>query len=111
MIQNTLFAKYLSEREGKRIIEDERGFIVYKVQGEECFIAELFVDESARGGSAFTDLLRHLSAEAKSEGCKVLTGNISLGAPGAMRVLAASLKRGFRVGAAEGGVLLMIKEV
>lgn len=111
MIQNTLFAKYLSEREGKQIIEDERGFIVYKIVGEECYLAEGFVSEEARGSSAASDLFRHLLAAAQAEGCKAITANIHLIDPGAMRTLAAALKRGFRVASANNNVLLIIREV
>jgi L-amino acid N-acyltransferase YncA len=111
MIQNTLFAKYLSEREGKRIIEDERGFIIYKIQGEECFLAEGFIQVESRGSSAASDLLRNLIATAKAEGCKTVTATIYLSDPGAMRTLAAALKRGFRVYSANHDVLLIAKEI
>lgn len=111
MIQNTLFANYISEREGKRIIEDERGFLIYKIQGDECYLAEGFVREDARGGSAFSDLLRHVYATAQSEGCKVVTANIHLADKGAMRTLKAVLNRGFRVASASSDVLLIVKEI
>lgn len=111
MIQNTLIAKYLKEREDKRIIEDERGFIIYKIQGEECFIAEAFVDESARGTSAGMDLIRHLCAEAKAEGCKAISGTVWVNANGSMRALRAGLKMGFKIVAANNDALLLVMEV
>jgi hypothetical protein len=111
VIQNTLFYDYINEREGKRIIEDERGFLVFKVINEECFIAEGYVREAERGSSAFSDLLRHLFVTAQSDGCKVVTATIHLADVGAMRTLKAVLKRGFRVCSANNDVLLIMKEV
>lgn len=111
MIQNTLFYKYISEREGKRIIEDERGFIVYKINGADCFIAEAFVDESARGTSAGMDLVRHLKAEAQAEGCKTISGTVWVNAKGSMRALRSGLKMGFKIVAAENDALLLVMEV
>lgn len=111
MIQDTLIAKYISEREGKRIIEDERGFIIYQINGDDCFLAEMFVQDQDRGGGAASDLLRHLYAAAQAEGCKAITATIYLADHGAMRTLSAALKRGFRVASANNNVLLILKEL
>jgi hypothetical protein len=48
MIKNTLYAKYILEREGLEILEDEFSFITYKIAGPECFIANMFIDQEKR---------------------------------------------------------------
>lgn len=111
MIQNTLFFEYIRDREKKQIIEDENGFLIYKINGDECFLAEAFVSERSRGSSTLSDLLRHLFASAKAEGCKSVCAMIDLADGGAMRTLSAALKRGFKVVVANNNVLLISKEV
>lgn len=109
MIADTLYAKYMKEREGASIIENEHGFIVYKVVGSECFIIEMFVDQSARKSGVARALVERLACENME--CTVVTGNIWLKKPGADTVLKASLACGFKVISASGDVLLIAKDL
>lgn len=111
MIKNTLYAKYISEREGAEILEDESSFITYKINGEECFIKNMYIDPLVRGNGHSRKIIEKLSAVAKSFGCTFLSGTIDLQAPGASRVQAAAISVGFNVVKAHNDILMIKKNL
>ncbi len=38
MIKDTLYAKYISQRAGHEILENEHGFVIYKINGESVLL-------------------------------------------------------------------------
>ncbi|NJM09340.1 MAG: hypothetical protein HC883_00110 [Bdellovibrionaceae bacterium] len=109
MISNTLYAKYILEREGLRIIENESAFLTYKITDRECFIANMFVDWSKRNAGNGRALIEELMKVA--EDCDVITANIWMWDPNANKTLQAALATGFVVAHAADGVLLISKKL
>lgn len=109
MLKDSLFAKYLKDRQGIEVLESEFGFITYKLNGEECFIVDMGVDEKFRLQGHGLKLLNQLEKIADENGAKVITGNIHLWDVNASNTLIAALKQGFKVVRAESNILLISK--
>ena len=108
-IADTLYAKYIAERESAKILENEHGFIIYKLVGEECFIMEMQVEQSIRKQGHGRSLVQQLEETEKE--CRFITANIWLKKPGAMVVLMGALKCGFKVTRGSDEVLLIVKDL
>jgi hypothetical protein len=108
---DSLYAQYLRERQGVESIWNQNGFIAYKCAGDECFIAELFVEPEARRSGACRELVERVMSVARASGRKVLTGNIHIKDPGHDQTLQAAYALGFKVIGAESGILFISKNV
>lgn len=111
MLNDTLYAKYIEERAGGKIIEDDRGFIAYRINGPECFIMEMYIAEDYRKGGAGREFIDKLSSIAKEHGCTHITGNVFLDLKGASNTLIAALMVGFRVAEGSKDAVLIVKEI
>lgn len=111
MIKDTLYAKYIKQRDDREMLEDENAFVIYKIVGEECFIVDMFVEKDSRGSSKFKSLLDSLSNIASENKCKVISANIHLIDVGATHAFRSALQFGFKLARAENGILLIVKEL
>jgi GNAT superfamily N-acetyltransferase len=111
MIKDTLYAKYIKEREDLEVLENESGFITYKISGKECFIANMYVEADQQRKGRGHILIMVLEKLAKNHGCEFLSANIHLKDHGASKTLIAALLVGFEVKAADLGVLVIIKDI
>lgn len=107
MIKDTLYAKYILEREDRHVVENEAGFVTYRVAGEECFIVDMYIDPTSRRKGLSRNLVETLIQETR---CKVITANIWLNDKNANNTLKAALAIGFTVEQAENGCLLIAKK-
>lgn len=110
-ISETLYAKYHAERTGGSLLENEHGFIAYRIAGHECFIVDMFIAPEKRRTPLFKKMMGELEIFAKSSGGTLLTANIFLNDPGASNTLIAALKSGFKVTGTGNGVLLITKDI
>jgi len=106
-----MYFDYLKEREGKEHFETERGFMVYKLAGEECHLAEIYLKPEHRASGEFESMIVGLASMARSNGCKVISANVDLSDKGASRNVAAGLKVGFRIINAHNNIILLVKEL
>jgi GNAT superfamily N-acetyltransferase len=111
LIRNTLFAKYLKEKDGIETLENEFGFIGYKITGEECYITQMFTEPSVRGSGKGRELLSALEHLSKSAGCKFIATNIWYADAGASNTMGASLKAGFKLRFGDARGILITKEI
>ncbi len=111
LIKETLFYKYVSERKGLSIIEDEEFFILYKIANEKVLIEEMCVDFSKRANGKGKSAISQLSDIAKQNNCKEILGEIHLFDQGANNTLTAALLTGFQVIDAHNGTMLISKKV
>lgn len=108
MIKDTLYGKYLAKVQNVQFLEDEQGFIFYKITKEECFIMEMGIDDAYIGTKKFKLLLDELTEIAKQKECTFISANIHVANPGANHSLRSALHYGFKLNRAENGVLLII---
>jgi hypothetical protein len=111
MIQDSFYADYILEREGSKILENDSGFVTYKINKEECFIVDFFIAKSFRKTGAARTLLTMLEKIAVANQCEILTANIYLNARGSEITLPAAIATGFKVVRSEHNVLLISKEL
>lgn len=73
----SLFAEYIKETQGRECIESEIGFLSYVINGEECYIEDIYVKPAYRVTGAGSGLADIVKAKAKAQGCKVLIGTVN----------------------------------
>jgi len=101
----------MKERQNADLIQNQKGFVFYRIHSDECYIVEMFIDEPYRGGPAFKELIETLELIAKDCQCKYMSANIYLNDPGCNRSLSAALKVGFKLHQANNNILLIVKEI
>lgn len=111
MIKDTLYAKYIKERDQVEILENESGFLFYKIIGKDCLIVDLFIDPELRNLGECRKLIEELVALAKSANCESLFGNIQINDHGASRTMKAALALGFEILSANIQLITIIKKI
>lgn len=111
MIKDTLYAKYISQRAGYEILENEHGFVIYKINGEECFIVDMFVDTNSRKKYYASEFTNELVKIAKSKGCKLITANIHLWDVNYQVTLIVAFKNDFNIVKASNDILLIARKL
>jgi GNAT superfamily N-acetyltransferase len=98
-------ASYFLEREGFDSIVVDGGFATYRVNGDECYIRDIWCHPENRNRGIATAMADVIATKARSFGCKYLTGSVDTtkGDPTAStKVL---LAYGFKIfSAVQGGV-------
>lgn len=108
---SSLYARYIKEREGKSIIENEDSFVSYKINGPEVYLSDIFISEESRTLSRFRALINQVAEIGKANECDIITANIHLADPNANKTLKVSMHVGFKVKDANGGILLLVKKI
>lgn len=108
MIKDSLYGKYALDRNGTTFIEDDRGFVSYRINGDECYLADMYVDHPFRRSKKFSELLEKLVDVAEEHQCKFISANIYVSDPGAKISLRSALHFGFEPIKAECGIVVLI---
>lgn len=107
----SLYAKYIQEREGKEIIESGIGFMSFKIQGEECYIADVYIEPEFRKSGIATELCDKIAKVAKERGCKYLSGTVTPSLKGATVSLISQLNYGFKLHSCVDDFIILKKEL
>lgn len=102
-----LYADYILERQGLKLINKEICFASYRVVGDELFISEFFVQKEYRKSGVGRSLLKEILEVSLNEKCAVVTANIHVKDPNHNETLMAVLACGFKVVAAQNDVILI----
>lgn len=92
MIKGTLYEQYIRERDGLEITETEDAFIIFKINGQECFIQDC---KSIKAG-AFRKVFEDLIYIAKVHKCEFISGIIRMFDKRHDETLAIALHMGFK---------------
>lgn len=111
MIKETLYAKYILERQESHILENELGFITYKINGKECFIVDMYVDVNSRAVGKGKSLVYELESIALESSCEFISANIHLWDKGASNTLLSAINVGFEVIQADKNIISIIKKI
>lgn len=90
-------AAYLKERQGLDSIVRDEGFAAYKINGDECYIQDIFVFPDYRKTGVASELADEIARIAISRGCKFLTGSVDTTANGAHASVLVLLAYGFKI--------------
>jgi len=108
---DSLYAKYIFDREGLDSLWGPDWFVIYKINGEECFLVDMCVSESERSRGIGHSAIDSLKRVALDHDCSIITANIHLWDKQAMDTLTKSLKVGFSIVSANNDVLLISMKI
>lgn len=110
-MDKSLFGQYIEEREGRSILENENGFFTYIINGEECYIEDIFIKKTARRSGLATEMASELERIAKENYCKYLTGTCVPSLNGATESIKGMFSFGFKVHSCSQDKIILIKEL
>jgi hypothetical protein len=114
LIKDTLYAKYILEREEMNILEDEYCFVTYRILGQSLYVKDAHIEESKRGGFTYKRFLNELIEIAKAQDCRAIMTTVYLWDKNKDYNLQCNLKAGFKVvsvGLEEGGFITLAKNI
>lgn len=106
-----LWASYFKEREGFETISTDLAVATYKINGEECYIKDIFVHPDFRQSKEGTVLADKITAIAKERGCLFLTGSIVPSLNGSTVSMLGMIKYGFKLKEAHNDFIILVKEI
>jgi ribosomal protein S18 acetylase RimI-like enzyme len=106
-----MYLDYLKEREDKDSICSVKGFVVYKIHGENCHIYEAYTAAIYRLEHVATELVDKVCKIAAMNGCKTLTACVVPSLNGANESLRAQLQYGFKVTQAVNDCIILTKDI
>lgn len=105
------YGQYIEEREGLDILENEHGFFTYLIKGEECYIKDIYIAKEFRRAGVATEFAEKITAIAKENGCKFLSGTCVPSTNGSTESLKAMFSYGFKVHSSSNDLIILIKEL
>lgn len=107
----TLYARYIAEREGFSIIENEHGFATFVIGEDSIYLRDLYVIPDKRRSNVATSLVDEVADVGRTYKCKLLTGSVSVRSHTATENLTAVLAYGMRVRGIQGDLITFEKEL
>lgn len=107
----SLWADYAHERLSAETIEEDYGFITYRMLDNECYIEELYIIPPFRKSHLGTDLANRVRDEAKEHGVNLLTASTLLGTNCTESSVQAILGYGFKIIGASSDRIFFAKEI
>lgn len=107
----SLYGKYINEREGREIVENEYGFITYIINEENCFIHDAFVLPEYRRNGAAKLLMNEIIKKARENGCKFLVAGVCPSTFGSNEALKIQLNYGFKLSSSTNNYIILKKSL
>ena len=103
---------YIQEREGKEIVESEKGFATYIIYPNgECYIQDIFVAPEFRSSKISLEMEEQIKNIAKENGCTKLIGSVCLDAKNATRNLKILLNDNWHLNNIIGNMIFVKKDI
>lgn len=110
-MSESLYAKYIKEREDFSTLEEERGFATYRVFGDEVYLRDIYVLPEHRQEGVASLLADEVGRIGKAAGCKYLTGTVFLGLPSTTASAKTLLAYGMKLHSASSERLVFTMEL
>lgn len=68
----SLYAKYIKERQGTDIIETDKYFVTYQIEGNEMMVFDMFIDQRYRGSKVTLELKNRIFKTASDNKVRVM---------------------------------------
>lgn len=107
----SLYAQYISEREGKHILEHAQGFATYMFMEKGCYIEDIFVLKEYRETGVAAHLADQIADIAKEKGYNKLFGSVVPSANNSTASLKVLLAYGFKLESSSNNFILLAKEI
>lgn len=107
----SLYGKYIKEREGKEIIENDYGFASYSVTPDGIYVENIYILPTFRKSGIAVDLEKQIIEIIKQKGLKYLYSSVAINTPDCSANLARLIKHGARLHSAANNLIFCVKEV
>lgn len=105
------WAAYIKEREGHEVIEDDYGFIEYKLAPPFAAIEGCYIMPERRKSGLGRELMERVVRLAREEHCTLLVCEVNLEYLNATDSLKACLGVGFKLQSAQNNRIIMMKDI
>lgn len=105
------YVDYVKERSGADVITTDVGFVTYRIQGDECFLMEIYTAPEHRRSHRGAELVDAVALKGRSAGCKFISATISPQAGGSTEAMAAAIKVGFKLHSSGQNCVILTKEI
>jgi len=105
------YADYIKEREGSRTIEDEHGFLTFKILEDCVFIQDLYIRPESRRMLYASEYADHVTSLAKELGHDKIVTSVDLNALNANQSLKVIMAYGFKLYYLEANEIYLFKEI
>lgn len=107
----SLYSSYIYEREGKEIVESEKGFATYNYINNGCYIQDIYVKPEFRKEGIASKMADQIAEIAKSKGYKKLFGSVCPSANGSTESLKVLLAYGFKLSESSNNFIILEKDL
>lgn len=107
----SLWSQCIKEREGRDVIEESWGFIEYLIRPPNVEIHDLYVQPEFRGQGKGQELANRVATLGREQGCTALWSNVYVDSLNASETLRLNLTYGLKVRSADGGRIILAKEL
>jgi len=107
----TKYARYIKEKAGHELIENDFGFITYEVSDNCVHIHDLWIDSDYRDKGHGSNLVGMVIEQGKINGCKYLSSCVQINTNNVTETLKAQLHYGFLIVGANENEIKLAKEI
>lgn len=107
----SLYAAYKKEREGKNVIEDVNGFASYIIDGEVCYLEDIYIVPDKRKRGLARQMADYITTIAKQKGCTKLLGSVASNGFGAHDSLLSLIAYDMKLSHVNGNLIFFIKDI
>lgn len=107
----SLYSCYIKEREGFDIVETGDGFVSYQINGDECYVRDIYVVPEKRRERLAQILADNVTDIARKANCKFLSGTIYPSKTGSTESMKALIWYGFKIRASTNDCIVLVKEL
>lgn len=107
----SLYSQYIAERTSFSLIEKPHGFLTYELNGDTCFVADIFVIKESRKSGLAMEMCEEMAVIAREFRCKHIVGHVDTTSKTATDSLKFLLAVGMNVLKIEGNFLYLIRKL
>ncbi len=108
----SLYKDYIQEREGKEIIESEKGFATFTIfPNKECYLQDIYVTPEFRKSGYATEMTNEIVTIAREKGCDTLIGSVCTEDKNATRNMKVFLAYGMEIYKTVGIMIYLKKNI
>src|SRR5271166_5628584 len=106
-----MYADYLEEFSIKHMFYNDKGFAIYEITGQDCYIQEIYVKPEFRDCKVAKDLQVEVTKIAKGKGCTRLLGSVVPSVKQSSMSMAMLLKDGFKLDSSTINFIVVSKQI
>ena len=106
-----MYADYLKDLGAKTMYTTDKGFAIYSIFDDKCYLEDIYVKPDFRGTSVATELADKICTIGREKGCKILLGSVIPSTKVATVNMKIFLHYGMKITEASQNFILLSKEL